>query len=301
MIRGLPCYNNLMNSHQHMHDATGHDKPRTNTTQRDELVASTSPSAMPTITFPEQPQPPIVPESASFANSNPNETPRHDAIERDQARPDADSRDEPRTDATVSQTVLQDQPVKAEEPETTWLDVEQAAAHLSEKGISRTIRTIQRLCKRGDLIAKLVPTENSARYIISERSLGDYVTRHNEKLPSGSLDPDQSTNSLAQHSPEDAELQAESSKSGGLDAVSSSNASIHLREIIDLKDQQIAMMQSQIDTANAQLAVKDEQIATMHERDHETNVLIQNLQNLLALPEARSARNDNNAITMDQG
>ena len=67
-----------------------------------------------------------------------------------------------------------------------------------------------------------------------------------------------------------------------------------MQEIIGIKDDQITFLKSQLDIANKQIEMKDEQINTMLERDHETNVLIQNLQRLMALPEAgkRSLNSD---------
>ena len=176
---------------------------------------------------------------------------------------------------------------------TAWLDVEQAAELLKERGISRTIRTIQKMCKRGDLNARLVPTENGVRYIISDLSVDEFVERHNEKLPSGGFEPkainddapvDQNQN-LTSVADEPVEANPPTSQTDH-------NPASHLKDIIELKDQHIAMLQSQVETANIQIAVKDEQIGAMLERDHETNVLIQNLQNLVALPEGRSTQNE---------
>ena len=67
-----------------------------------------------------------------------------------------------------------------------------------------------------------------------------------------------------------------------------SRSGTHMDQILTLKDEQISLLSSQLDTANKQIAIKDEQIGAMIERDHETNVLIQNLQQLVALPEARA-------------
>ena len=97
------------------------------------------------------------------------------------------------------------------------------------------------------------------------------------------------------------QLDHEHAPQSAVDPISS-----HLREIIELKNEQIVMLQSQVETANAQISVKDEQIATMHERDHETNILIQNLQGLVALPQARAepnmtSRTDQTPIDINHG
>lgn len=191
-----------------------------------------------------------------------------------------------------------------------WLDIEQAAALLRELGISRTGRTIQRLCKKGDLEAKLVPTENASRYIINEKSIKAFAKRHNEMLPGPNFGSDEedafettlshslanrSNNTLGNQGSKTSPHAYSAQLSGAGISSSSANAAVqseHMQQIVELKDQHIAMLQSQLTTANTQIAVKDEQINTMLERDHETNVLIQNLQRLVALPEGRNQSED---------
>lgn len=187
-------------------------------------------------------------------------------------------------------------------PLENWIDIEQAALLLRERGISRTGRTIQRLCKKGDLECRLVPTENGSRYIINDQSVEALAKRYHEILPgSGSRDRLDDELNFAQHlqltqaENVDAESATNTQQSRQNTVVENHSNHIvnqHMQQIVDLKDQQIQMLQSQLTTANTQIAVKDEQINTMLERDHETNVLIQNLQRLIALPEGR-AQSDN--------
>lgn len=222
---------------------------------------------------------------------------RTDAVIRDDTRPAATERVEPRSHATVRddfQTSIvgdddADEELRSQEH---WLDVEQAAEPLRERGTARTIRTVQKMCKRGDLIARLVPTENGVRYIINEQSVHDFVQRDYEKLPTGGLGEVHS--SEREDAASSAEAREEGDQIGATGPVNAKPAEINtnqaadLRDIIDLKNEQIAMLRAQAETANAQISVKDEQIATMLERDHETNILIQNLQGLVALPQGRS-------------
>ncbi len=257
-------------------------------------------------------------EQLDSTDSVPDEQPRSGAIERGDTRLDAAEREGTRTDAVVRdgafveereevsaqnaagiETALQDIP-KREAPtqqpidqETNWLDVEQAAELLKERGISRTIRTIQKMCKRGDLNARLVPTENGVRYIISDLSIDEFVERHNEKLPSGGFEPKAINDDVVvEQNSNPTNVGNEPIEVNAPTSQTEQNPAPHLKEIIELKDQHIAMLQSQVETANTQIAVKDEQIGAMLERDHETNVLIQNLQNLVALPEGRSTQNE---------
>ena len=271
-----------MNSHQKTPDASHRDEPRYDAngqygSRPDDLPISQSFAATSHDTTDAAPSLPTITPNLML-----NEPSRRDAMGRDEPRHDAIGRDN-------TSTLKRDS--YADEPAVNWLDIEQTAAVLREQGISRTIRTIQRMCKRNVLVAKLVPTDNGVRYIINEQSIEEFVIRHVEKLPSGSIASEEMAPISEFNSASQPEPVSHASEAAGFEPNQSSDETrSHLREIIQIKDQQITMMQSQIDTANAQMAVKDEQIATMHERDHETNVLIQNLQNLVALPQAPTAR-----------
>jgi len=131
---------------------------------------------------------------------------------------------------------------------------------------------------------QLAPTENGVRYLIKQKSIGEFVKRHNQTMPSTGFGSrsEGGERVIEQGAIPQSEL-AESH-------VAQSNQQTEL--ILSLKDQQIDMLKSQLEITNKQLDMKDEQISAMLERDHETNVLIQNLQNLVALPSGDSNRND---------
>ena len=169
-----------------------------------------------------------------------------------------------------------------------WVDIEETDHLLREHGIARTIRTIQRMCKRGDLVARLVPTETGVRYLIERGSIDEFVDRHNQIMPTGKGSEEELG---APKAPSETmslrgALQAISQEANGNHANPAATDNAHAREILAIKDEQISFLKTQLDIANRQIEVKDEQINTMLERDHETNVLIQNLQNLMALPGA---------------
>ena len=185
---------------------------------------------------------------------------RSDPSIRAETRTNGSDRVDTRQDATDRDATLLEAPsVRGETSEimdvndtnldTNWLDVEQAAELLKERGISRTIRTIQKMCKRGDLTARLVPTENSVRYIISDQSIDEFVDRHNKKLPSGGFGPAESDEADQTREPHRNvpfsdrtinstvanQLDHEHAPQSAVDPISS-----HLREIIELKNEQIA-------------------------------------------------------------
>lgn len=211
---------------------------------------------------------------------------RPDTTDRDPTRSGMAERDQSRngTTATQLQTLTEEQDGGADvpndqvEPNLTdnWLDIREAEALLRELGIARTTRTIQRFCQRGELEARLVPTENGSRYIIRQNSIEAFADRFHEILPAGGFTP-KTEEHVSGSTNEPTNVRSTNSRSG-----------THMDQILTLKDEQISLLSSQLDTANKQIAIKDEQIGAMIERDHETNVLIQNLQQLVALPEARA-------------
>ena len=184
------------------------------------------------------------------------------------------------------------EPVPADDD--NWIDIEQVALRLQGQGVPRTIRTIQRMCKREALNCRLVPTENGVRYLVTENSIDEFVVKHNQTMPTGNStihnigsDTSDGSNPYPVDPAQQSELKSQSNASGPETAVNTHKTNSptsnegHLREIVALKDEQINLLKSQLDTANTQITVKDEQIMANSERDHETNVLLQNLQNLV--------------------
>jgi len=173
-------------------------------------------------------------------------------------------------------------------PFADWVDIETTDELLRKEGITRTIRTIRRMCKRGDLAARLVPTENGVRYLIERGSIYEFVERHNQIMPSGKGKDEVLENiPIKNHSKDSSEQIAADNPSPKQSPDIGENAT-HLKEVLSMKDEQLEFFKEQLNLANDQLRVKDEQIITMLERDHETNILIQNLQQLMGLPSARN-------------
>lgn len=216
---------------------------------------------------------------------------RTDARTHDNSRQDATQLELARTDTSKDKEINDNRQTEAlEEPSENWLDIKQTEEKLRQLGVSRTTRTVQKFCHQGKLTAKLVPTESGSRYIVKESSIEEFVERMQDVLPGNSFAPSE-TPDLGSHL-DHSRQRAESEPSNRGDTAP------QLETVIDLKDQHIQMLSAQLDTANRQISVKDDQIAAMLERDHETNVLIQNLQRMIALPEARtsSSASENNSV-----
>ncbi len=195
-------------------------------------------------------------------------------------------------------SMSQNSPYRSSLRRSLWIEIDQTVHELEQRGIKRTVRSIQRYCKKGKLTCKLVPTENAVRYLIERTSIDAFVKRHNQTMPSTGFE---SSLNDKEAIPETNDLrQSEIAQTH----LAQSNQQSEL--ILSLKDQQINMLTKQLEITNKQLDMKDEQISAMLERDHETNVLIQNLQNLVALPSggpstmhpnAAMASNDDQAST----
>ena len=181
-------------------------------------------------------------------------------------------------------------------PFADWVDIETTSEILRDEGIVRTIRTIQRMCKRGDLVARLVPTENGVRYLIERGSIYEFVERHNQMMPSGKLT---AGSEVVEEKRSNGSQPISQTESSGNSQQVAEEKQVHLQEILSMKKDQIDFLKGQLDLANEQLRVKDEQISTMLERDHETNILIQNLQQLMALPAAKDGFGKSNANNQD--
>ncbi len=178
-------------------------------------------------------------------------------------------------------------------PDSEWLEIDQTVQMLREKGITRTVRSIQRYCSKNKLNCNLTPTENGVRYLIERNSVERFVERHNQTLPSvhfGSQDtvqPDQ------QENPTGVDMDSGQAPEPGM--ADPSNNGVHLETVLSMKDQQIDLLSRQLEVANRQLEVKDDLLASLVERDHETNVLIQNLQRMAGLPEPESGQHPQQA------
>lgn len=179
-------------------------------------------------------------------------------------------------------------PNDAPRPFADWVDIETTDELLREEGITRTIRTIQRMCKRGDLAARLVPTENGVRYLIERGSIYEFVERHNQIMPSGKGKDEVLDNIPIKNLSKDSSEQNAAENPSPKQSPDIGENATHLKEVLSMKDEQLEFFKEQLNLANDQLRVKDEQIITMLERDHETNILIQNLQQLMGLPSARN-------------
>lgn len=268
-------------------DALGHDLPRGNTTDTSQFnqinIASDEVSA--------SAHRPVRNNPSGSEVTPPNDMARHDRSVHDKIGPDVIGHDNARQDTPrrdddhASDDAAPTEPVASEEEtepiSSDWIELDETVQLLKVKGILRSVRTIQRYCQKGKLVCSLTPTETAARYLVKKSSIFDFVDHHNNMMPSREIP-------LFNQS-EDRDLERPSQASNPSDPISDSpsfDTELN-KQIVTLKDQQIEILSSQLNVANKQLEMKDEQITSLLERDHETNVLLHNLQKHISLPSGK--------------
>jgi hypothetical protein len=73
------------------------------------------------------------------------------------------------------------------EPQYT-LDVYQASALFSEAAVPRSPRTVERYCKSGHLVCKMIDTERNEKYLITRESVIARIKELQQAIPSGHLE-----------------------------------------------------------------------------------------------------------------
>lgn len=219
---------------------------------------------------------------------------RQDMTDRDNARHDAKGHDKPDDGAApiTNYTSPIAESNKVNSPE--WIELDETIELLREKGILRTIRTIQRYCQKGKLTCTLTPTETNARYLVEKNSVYDFIDNHIHMMPNRepTLYPE---NDLHEFSEDIMDSNPSSNSGTAPHPIASKDDS----EIVELLKQHLEFTTSQLGVANNQIQMKDEQITALLERDHETNVLLNNLQNQLALPTNNEPKHNYHNQTYD--
>lgn len=142
------------------------------------------------------------------------------------------------------------------------LTVQEAVALLTERGLPRNIRTVQKYCHRRALKCYRTPTENGVRYLIDRTSIDRMIDASVQQAPTGieTAEPQQAqgTPRMAPERPQERQYGPEASP-----MVDDRVTAILERENAFLRDQ---------------VAVKDRQLEAANARLSEANVLNQNLQ-----------------------
>jgi hypothetical protein len=136
----------------------------------------------------------------------------------------------------------QPRPDASTDEHTFLLSVEEAADRYAAAGHPRTIRAIQKYCRRGDLESQKVETTYGERYVITPASIDRHIAMIMERSQ---------TNVREQPRPDATE------------------------------DRYVKLLERENEFLRGQIDTKDGQIKEMTERSRETNILIGGLQKML--------------------
>jgi hypothetical protein len=177
----------------------------------------------------------------------------------------------------------QPRPVANGDEKAYTLTVEEAAALYKQAGFSRTLRAIQKYCKRGHLDWLREETTYGERYRITPASVATHIEQLKQLREANGRD----------HPRPDANVRAEV-----IEDTPAENDGATVREqprpdaasdrYVGQLESENAFLRDQIGLKDRQIERRDIQIEAMIERDQETNVLIQQLQAFIPLPEGRT-------------
>ncbi len=157
------------------------------------------------------------------------------------------------------------------------LSLDEVSQRYADAGHARTIRTLQRYCASGHLDAQKVATTTGDKYLVTSQSVARHIAQIEElaALDLVATDRDQSrlvVTSVGQElrHPEDLDKPRQA-------ATDDRQVSPH----VALLEREVERLNSDREFLRDQVKVKDVQIASLLERDRETNILVRGLQEML--------------------
>lgn len=161
------------------------------------------------------------------------------------------------------------------------LSVKETQAFLLDHGLPRNERSIRRYCNNGTLTCVKIDTATGREWVVTKASL-DVLVREQQQFA-------QQENALQAGPDTSGHDRTEPDLSGHLSEPDRSATAAANSELVEVLRESLTDARDQIKKKDQQIEKKDAQIAAMLERDHETNVLIQNLQGMVLQLQAPSA------------
>ncbi len=161
------------------------------------------------------------------------------------------------------------------------LSIDDALARYEQAGLPRTPRSIQRYCAKGDLDCHRVETPFGVKFLITPESVDRHIAYIKEvRLVATSRDVPRhvATDVAAENKAK--ELRQDPATSGDQERQAATERQVS--QPVAANNRVIELLERENEFLRGQVAVKDQQIADMQERAHETNALINGLQRLLA-------------------
>ena len=161
------------------------------------------------------------------------------------------------------------------------LSIEEALQRYEDAGLSRTPRSVQRYCAKGDLDCHRIETSFGTKFLITPESVERHIAYIKEVQPVATgrgLSRQIATSVAPENKDEEPRHVAATTGDGERQAATE----VPLSQPVAASDRVVALLERENELLRGQLIVKDKQIADMQERAHETNALINGLQRLLA-------------------
>ena len=180
-----------------------------------------------------------------------------------------------------------------------WLTVAEAVAHCTDRGLSRNMKTVRRWAQRSharpenaEVFVREQDTPNGFRYVIEKSSLERKIAQElafDAKKSGGDMSGHALTD-LDVSAPAEGESTTEVQEPEGEDRSTpvrtDPDMPVRKLEVASVGDDflkdQISQKDGQITELNEQIKRRDRQIDAMLERDKETNILINGLQEALS-------------------
>jgi hypothetical protein len=163
----------------------------------------------------------------------------------------------------------QPRPDASTDEHTFLFSVEEAADRYAAAGHPRTIRAIQKYCRRGDLESQKVETTYGERYVITPASIDRHIAMIMERSQMNVREqprPDAST-----RLPEPKENSSDEQVAAGREQPRPDAT----------EDRYVKLLERENEFLRGQIDTKDGQIKELTERSRETNILIGGLQKML--------------------
>jgi hypothetical protein len=163
----------------------------------------------------------------------------------------------------------QSRPVATSPDSDFTLNIDEALERYARAGLPRTPRSIQRYCAKGHLQCRLIETPFGEKYLIAPASVDKHIAYIEEVRPAAS------SRDLPRHvattvAPEE---RHDERRQEGLTSGDQSRP---------VATQYVERLEGENEFLRGQIGVKDKTIEALLERDRETNILVGQLQKMLA-------------------
>jgi hypothetical protein len=164
------------------------------------------------------------------------------------------------------------------------MTIEEAAERYASAGHPRTLRTLQRYCASGHLDAQKMATATGDKYLVTPQSVDRHIAQIEELASQGLVATSRDVSRRVATAGEQADKPSVDSTiaaTGGdtppPPPTPAQNVSVDAARL----EREVERLEDDRDFLREQIKVKDGQIASLLERDRETNILVRGLQEML--------------------